>query len=80
MNKRRLTILLVLSIVIIVIVGMIIYALSQYIATYEPWYSFLSLDSAIAVLVVTCVIGSIGIAALVFSIVKLSKLKAKDDI
>lgn len=78
MNKKTTVFLLILSIVITAFAILAIVALSQYIDTYEPWYSFLSLESAIIYLIVVSIVALAAIIAFALSLIKLFRIVPKD--
>ncbi|MDD3713017.1 MAG: hypothetical protein PHZ28_05960 [Candidatus Izemoplasmatales bacterium] len=73
MTKKHSIILLAFSFVILMIAVMIIIPLYQYIDTYEPWYSFLTREVSIAVLVVTIITALFAIITIVVLTIKMIK-------
>lgn len=73
MTKKTSIILLVLSTIILIIGVMISIPLYQYIDTYEPWYSFLSLETSIIVLVIIIIIALIAFVSMIIFTIKIIK-------
>ncbi len=78
MKKRLSIIVLILSIIVLTISTIIIISFSNYVATYQPWYSFLTLEAAIAYLIVASILALLSFITIIIVPIKLIKMKKSE--